>query len=91
MRLLCVESELGWRALGSVSYGPAGEESASLKFRRSLYVTRDMAMGERFTAENLRAIRPGLGLPARYYETLIGKRVSRPVKKGTPADWDMVG
>lgn len=91
MRLLVIETERAWQALGKISYGPAGNEKDSLKFRRSLYVAKDMRAGEVFTGENLRAIRPGFGLPPKYYDFLLGKKVKRDVKKGTPVSWDILG
>jgi hypothetical protein len=86
-----VETESAWQALGSVTYGPTAGEKNSLQFRRSLYVGRDMEAGEAFTKENLRTIRPGFGLPPKYYGTLLGKRVNRDVPKGTPVTWDLTG
>ena len=50
-----------------------------------------MKKGDVFTPENLRCIRPGQGLAPKYYEVLLGKRVNRDVKKGTPVEWEMVG
>lgn len=91
MRMLVEESLRVWQALGEVRFGPTEKEKKSLQFRRSLYVTRDMKAGETLTAENLRAIRPGLGLPPKFYETLLGKKVSRDVRKGTPISWDILG
>ena len=91
MRMLVEESRRAWQALGEVRFGPTEKEKKSLQFRRSLYVTKDMKAGETLTAENLRAIRPGLGLPPKFYETLLGKKVSRDVRKGTPISWDILG
>lgn len=91
LTMLVEETERAWQALGKVKYGVSEKERASLQFRRSLYVTRDMAAGEAFTSENLRSIRPGFGLSPRYYETLLGKRVGREVKRGTPATWELLG
>lgn len=92
MAMLVVESERAWQGLGHIQYGPASaNEATSRGYRRSLYVVRDMAAGEVFTSDNLRAIRPGNGLPTKYYDQLIGKRVSKPLKRGTPASWDLVG
>lgn len=84
------ETERAWQALGQVHYGPTEGEGASMVFRRSLYVTEDMRLGEVFTARNLRAIRPGYGLPPKYLEVLLGKRVNRDVGRGTPASWDLL-
>lgn len=91
LRALVVETERGWQALGEVSYGPAEAEVGSLVFRRSLYVAQDIAAGDVFTTENLRAVRPGLGLPPKLYEVLLGRRVTRSVPRGTPVTWDLVG
>lgn len=91
MRALVIECERAWQALGKISYGPTEKEKLSLQYRRSLYVALDMKMGEVFTKENLRAVRPGFGLPPKYYEYLIGKKVKEDVKKGTPVTWDIVG
>ena len=90
LELLVVETERAWKALGEVKYGPTAKEKASLKFRRSLYVAEDIKAGEVFTRENLRSIRPGLGLPPKYYETILGRRVRRDASKGTPVTWDLL-
>lgn len=89
MRCLVVETERAWQALGQVSYGPTDPEKHSLVFRRSLYITEDMKAGDVLTKDNLRAIRPGYGLPPKYLEMLLGKRVNRDVRKGTPMSWEM--
>jgi N-acetylneuraminate synthase len=87
---LVTETERAWRALGKVSYGPVGAEKESLKFRRSLYVVADMKAGDAFTPANLRAIRPGDGLPPKFLDMLMGRRVTRAVKRGTGVTWDLV-
>jgi N-acetylneuraminate synthase len=91
MRVLVTETERAWQALGKVSYGPTEKEKKFLIFRRSLYIVQDMKKGDKFTKENLRAIRPGLGLPPKYYNMLLGKMVSRNVECGTAVSWGMVG
>ncbi len=91
MKTLVAETERAWRGLGRVQYGPTEKEKASLVFRRSLYVAKDMKAGEAFTEENLRAIRPGHGLSPKFYDTLLGKRVCKDVAEGTPVSWDLVG
>ena len=91
LRALVVETERAWQALGKVSYGQTEKEKRSLQFRRSLYVVKDIKAGDSFTSDNLRAIRPGLGLPPKYYDKLLGRRVSRDVPKGTAVSWDLLG
>lgn len=87
---LVAETERAWQALGRVSYGPTEKEKKSLIFRRSLYIVRDMKKGNILTKENLRAIRPGLGLSPKYYDILLGKRVNRDTKRGTAVSWKLV-
>jgi pseudaminic acid synthase len=91
MAQLVVESERAWQALGQVSYGATEAEKKSIVFRRSLYVVKDLQNGDVLTKENLRVIRPGFGLPPKFYEMILGKRVSRNIAKGTPMSWDLIG
>lgn len=91
MGALVTESGRAWQALGAVNYGPTDVEKGSMAFRRSIYVARDIQAAETFTAENVRIVRPGHGMAPKYYDTLLGKRANRPLKKGTPVSWDMVG
>jgi N-acetylneuraminate synthase len=91
MRALMAETERAWQALGGVSYGPTEKEMKSLIFRRSLYVVKDMQAGEAFTRENLRSIRPGLGLSPMFFNLLLGKKINREVRKGTPISWKLIG
>ena len=90
MAALVIETERAWMALGEVHYGLTEKEKQSQVFRRSLYVAEDLAAGDALTEKNLRIIRPGLGLPPKYFATLIGKRVGRAVRKGTPMSWDIL-
>ncbi len=87
---LRAESERAWLSLGTVSYGGSSAEEKSKIFRRSLYVSADIKAGEILSARNMRIIRPGFGLPPKYYDTLLGKRINRDVTAGTPVDWEML-
>lgn len=89
MCALVIESHRAWQALGQVTYGPAEAEKASMIYRRSLYVVRDIQAGEIFTGENVRAIRPGYGLPPKHLDTVRGRQARRLLRKGTALNWDM--
>jgi pseudaminic acid synthase len=91
MAQLVMETERAWQALGQISYGATDGEKKSMAFRRSLYIVKDMKSGEILTRENLRAIRPGRGLPTKFFEQLLGKRVVHDVRRGTAATWDLLG
>jgi pseudaminic acid synthase len=90
MTALVAESERAWQALGAISYGPTEGERSSMVFRRSLYLVADMNAGDVITAENLRSIRPGYGLPPKYYDMLLGKRICRDISRGTPLTFDLL-
>lgn len=89
MAQLVVESIHAWQSLGQVSYGPAEAEKKSIQFRRSLYVVQNLKAGDVITRENVRAIRPGFGLPTKYLDQLLGKTVKQDVKRGTALEWDI--
>lgn len=87
---LVVETERAWQALGQVQYGATSAEKKSLVFRRSLYVVQDMAAGEAFSTDNVRAIRPGLGLPPKEMDVIIGRKAGKAIKRGTPLSWELL-
>ncbi len=91
LKILVDETERAWQALGGVRYGTtSAQEKKSLQFRRSIYVAKPVQQGEAFTAENIRCVRPGLGLETRYYEDLIGKKANRNIAPGTPMSLEYV-
>lgn len=90
MRQLVEECRRAQAALGQIHYGGAAAEQASLKFRRSIYVARDVAAGEILTVENLKVIRPGYGLPPRDWDRVLGRRAAVTLRRGTPLDWTHV-
>jgi N-acetylneuraminate synthase len=79
-----------YEALGRVAYGAGPEELPARRLRRSLFVVCPIRAGEPFTRENLRAIRPGDGLPPRYLDQILGRRASRDLRRGTPLGWEHV-
>jgi len=91
LKMLVVETERAWQSLGGIFYGPTEAEKASLQFRRSLYIAEDVQAGTELTPENLRIVRPGMGLPPKYYDVLLGRKVNQDLKKGTAMKWEMVG
>jgi pseudaminic acid synthase len=91
LRALVTETERAWQSLGAISYGPGDAEKKSLIFRRSIYIAADLKAGDVLTDKNLRCVRPGLGLPPKFYDELLGRRVNQDVKKGTPMAWTLVG
>ena len=90
MAQLVEESARAWQALGRISYGPTQAEKKSLQYRRSLYVAKPLKAGDVLTSDNVRSIRPGLGLPTKYLDVVLGRAVKRDVARGTGLSWDLL-
>lgn len=88
LKNLVIESENAFRSVGEIKYGILETEKKSVKHKRSLYVVKDIAAGEIFTSENVRVIRPGDGLPPKYYEKVLGKSARIAIKASTPLSFD---
>lgn len=87
---LVVDCRIATEALGQVQYQVTPSERAIRPLRRSLYVVSDVAAGETISERHVRSIRPGLGLPPKYLATILGRKASRDVKRGSPLDWTMI-
>lgn len=90
MKTLVEETERAWLSMGRVTYGPTKKEKASLKFRRSIYASKDIKAGEEFTIENIRIVRPGYGLEPKYYEKVLGRKAKSKISKGSPLSFDLI-
>lgn len=91
VRMLIEETAKAQQAIGGVRYGTGLQEEGSVRFRRSLYVVKDMQAGDVFSTENVRAIRPGFGLPPKHLEHVTGRRAAHAIKRGTPVSWSLLG
>jgi pseudaminic acid synthase len=78
------------RAIGEIHFGCSAKEASSRVFRRSLFVVQDVKRGDRFTAENVRSIRPGHGLHPRHLPEVLGGNAACDVERGTPLNWELV-
>lgn len=88
MAQLVVETQRAWESMGQIKYGPTDAEKKSLQYRRSLYIVKDLMAGEVLTTDNLRAIRPGLGLPPKHHQEVLGRAIKINIRRGTALKWD---
>jgi N-acetylneuraminate synthase len=88
---LCRDTKTAWSALGQVEYGRKSSEQGNAQFRRSLYVVKDMRVGEIFTTENVRSIRPGFGLAPKHLDAVLGKKATQSIRRGEPLSSAFVG
>ena len=87
LRALCVGVKTAWSALGQVDYGLKSSERDNMKFRRSLYFSRDMRAGQLVTSEDVRSVRPGFGLAPKHLGDVLGTVVKIDAPYGTPVSW----
>ena len=83
MKMFVSEIKSAWKSLGTIKYGPSRNELNSKKFRRSLYIVKNIRKGNKIKSEHLRAIRPGFGLPSKFYNKVIGKKAKKNIDVGT--------
>lgn len=79
-----------WRAIGQIGYDIKTSEVSGQQIRRSLYVVADVLAGDTFNEENVRSIRPGLGIAPKYLPQVIGHTAARDIKRGEPVNWQMI-
>ncbi|MCZ0750716.1 pseudaminic acid synthase [Aeromonas enteropelogenes] len=77
-------------ALGVADYQLTPSEQGNRAFRRSLYLVKNIATGERLTEAHIKSVRPALGLPPADYDRLLGKRVTRDMSANQPLDWEWI-
>jgi len=90
LKELCTGVRIAWESLGRINYGRKSSEQANVKLRRSLYFVKDIEADELITDEHVKSIRPGYGLPPKYLNEIIGKKVKINMTKGLPVSWDIV-
>ncbi len=79
------------RAMGAPRFGVSQDEKASVAFRRSLFVARDVEAGEVLTIDDVRSVRPAHGIGPENLPAVLGRTAARRLEMGTPFAWDMVG
>jgi N-acetylneuraminate synthase len=89
LKQLCLGTKTAWEALGNVDYGRKSSEQANVQFRRSLYIIKDIKEGEIITAEHVKSIRPGFGLPPKYLESILGQVCKKDARRGDAVKSDI--
>lgn len=78
------------KALGTITYELTEKQKNSRQHSRSLFAVKDIKLGEAFTNENVKSIRPAFGLQTKYIKDVIGKKARVDIKKGTPIAWKLI-
>ena len=90
LKAMVIETNRAFNSIGKVSYKSGSSEDDSRKYRRSLYVTENVKAGDRVSSENVRAIRPGLGLMPKHLDKVMQKSFIKNIERGTALDWSML-
>ncbi len=90
MRSLCFESIEAWECLGKIDYGKKSSETGNIKFRRSLYFTKDIKKGEVISSDSIRSVRPGYGIAPKFLQKVIGSIAKTDIIKNTPVGEDYI-
>ena len=90
LRELCSSTKTAWQSLGKVNYERTEAEKGNVKFRRSLYFVGALKEGDVITENDIRSVRPGFGLPPKYYDKLIGTKIALSVEKNSPVTLESV-
>jgi len=90
MQMLVEESERAFLALGKIQFDVQDAEKKNIIYKRSIYVVKNIKVGELFTKENTRVIRPGYGLLPKFYETVLGKKAIADITEGSPLTWELL-
>ncbi|MEI7342865.1 pseudaminic acid synthase [Pectobacterium brasiliense] len=88
LKALCKDVKTAWLALGKPGYEKTEAEKGNVKFRRSLYIVKDIKQGEIFTHNNVKSIRPGNGILPKFLDDVLGKKAKKDLFFGNPLTFD---
>lgn len=84
------EGNIAKESLGSTQWSMQVSETESRRLRRSLYIVQNVNRGEIVSLENVRAIRPGMGISPKYLQEILGKSFNNDYQMGTPVSMDLI-
>lgn len=87
LEALCSQTKVAWESVGCVDYGLKSSEKGNIKFRRSLYFVNSIQKGTVLSANDIRSVRPGYGIPPKFLDSIIGRTVSRDIIANEPVRW----
>ena len=73
-----------YKSIGKINYGATKSEKSYLKFKRSIYASKNIKKGEKFNKFNIKVVRPGFGLEPKYFSFLLGKKAAKEIKFASP-------
>jgi sialic acid synthase SpsE len=83
LKLFCKKIKMIWETLGTDDFS-LRKDKDSKKFRRSIYVVKDIEKNQLINRSNIKKIRPSNGLHPKYFFKVIGKRTTKKILAGNP-------
>ncbi|WP_262692921.1 pseudaminic acid synthase [Kordiimonas aestuarii] len=90
LKALVAQTRQIFSMMGKPKTAPLEAEKESLRFKRSLYIAKDLKKGDRLDAASVRSVRPAGGLHPRHLPEVLGREITRDVPQGSPLGWDML-
>lgn len=90
LKLLVEETERAFLSLGKVQLGIQPVEEKSRQFKRSLFLIKDIKVGEVFSEKHIRSFRPAIGVETKYFDQIVGRTAKSDLKAGTPITWNIL-
>jgi len=84
MKKLIDETHKTWMSIGELKSDTLKNEIIYKKYRRSIYICKDVKKNQLINLSNVKVIRPGKGIEPKYLPKIIGKRFNKNLKSGTP-------
>jgi len=78
------------KLLGKITYELDEKKMKNRRSARSLFIAKDIKAGGIFTEENVRSVRPCVGIAPKHMKEVLGKKARIDIKFGTPLSFDMV-
>ena len=61
-----------------------------MRWRRSLYASKNIKRGDSFTEENIKSVRPSFGLHPKFQEVVLGRKASMDIELGDKISWEKI-
>lgn len=53
-------------------------------YRRSIYASKNIKSGDIISADNIKTLRPEIGISANQYDNILGMQITKDIKKDQP-------
>ena len=76
--------DIAFNLLGKNFFFRNKNENKSKVFRRSIFTTKKIKKGQKFTKNNLKVVRPGYGIEPKYFSKILNKKSPKNIDKHEP-------